>query len=61
MLPKSLAADEVESVLQGPPHAKDDRLSQALASRDRAMLEVFYAGALRVSEVVNLKAGRPET
>lgn len=55
VLPKSLAADEVESVLQGPPHAKDDRLSQALASRDRAMLEVFYAGALRVSEVVSLK------
>ena len=55
VLPKSLASDEVESVLQGPPRVKDDCLSQALASRDRAMLEVFYAGALRVSEVVNLK------
>jgi len=55
VLPKSLAADEVESVLQGPPRVKDDRRSQALATRDRAMLEVFYAGALRVSEVVNLK------
>ncbi len=55
VLPKSLAADELESVLQGPPHAKDDSLSRALAGRDRAMLEVFYAGALRVSEVVNLK------
>ena len=55
VLPKSLAADEVESVLQGPPRAKDDRLSQALTGRDRAMLEVFYAGALRVSEVINLK------
>ena len=44
VLPKSLAADEVESVLQGPPHAKVDRLSQALASRDRAMLEVFMRG-----------------
>ena len=55
VLPKSLAADEVESVLQGPPRAKDDRLSQALAGRDRAMLEVFYAGALRVSEIINLK------
>jgi len=55
VLPKSLAADEVESVLQGPPHAKDDRITLALAARDRAMLEVFYAGALRVSEVVNLK------
>jgi len=55
VLPKSLATDEVESVLHGPPRAKDDRLSQALASRDRAMLEVFYAGALRVSEIVHLK------
>ena len=55
VLPKSLAEHEVESVLQGPPRAKDDRLSQALASRDRAMLEVFYAGALRVSEIVGLK------
>jgi integrase/recombinase XerD len=55
VLPKSLATDEVESVLQGPPRARDDRVSQALAGRDRAMLEVFYAGALRVSEVINLK------
>jgi integrase/recombinase XerD len=55
VLPKSLAADEVESVLQGPPRSKDDRRSRALTSRDRTMLEVFYAGALRVSEVINLK------
>ncbi len=55
VLPKSLAGDEVESVLQGPPRAKDDRATQALALRDRAMLEVFYAGALRVSEIINLK------
>ncbi len=55
VLPKSLAVDEVESVLQGPPRAKDDRVTQALASRDRSMLEVFYAGALRVSEIINLK------
>jgi len=55
VLPKSLAADEIERVLQGPPRAKDDRVSQALGLRDRAMLEVFYAGALRVSEVITLK------
>jgi integrase/recombinase XerD len=55
VLPKSLAQDELEQVLQGPPRAKDGRLSQALALRDRAILEVFYAGALRVSEVINVK------
>jgi len=55
VLPKALATEEVESLLQGPPRAKDDRITQALAARDRAMLEVFYAGALRVSEIVNLK------
>jgi integrase/recombinase XerD len=55
VLPKSLAADEVERVLQGPPRAKDDRISLALATRDRAILEVFYSGALRVSEIINVK------
>ena len=55
VLPKSLAADEIEQVLHGPPRPRDDRMSQALGLRDRAMLEVFYAGALRVSEVITLK------
>jgi integrase/recombinase XerD len=55
VLPKSLAKDEVERVLQGPPRARDDRLSQAMTLRDRAILEVFYAGALRVSEIIGVK------
>ena len=55
VLPKSLAQGEVETVLHGPARTKDDRVTQALAARDRAMLEVFYAGALRVSEIVGLK------
>ncbi len=55
VLPKSLSTGEVERLLQGPPRAKDDRLSQALTMRDRAMLEVFYAGAVRVSEIINIK------
>ncbi len=58
VLPKSLARDEVESTLASPAallangrrHSKD---SAALAARDRAMLELLYAGALRVSEMVN--------
>ena len=55
VLPKALAKDEVEGVLEGPPRAKDDRLSKALAVRDRAMLEVFYSAALRVSEIINVR------
>lgn len=55
VLPKSLAADEVESLLKGPLHARDDRFSLALRIRDRAMLEVLYAGALRVSEIITLR------
>jgi integrase/recombinase XerD len=60
VLPKALAREEMETTLAAPlargagvrrqtPH------SAALAVRDRAMLEVFYAGALRVSEVINAK------
>ena len=58
VLPKSLARDEMEATLVAPlalhPKGKS-QMSEALAARDRAMLEVFYAGALRVSEVINAK------
>ena len=54
VLPKSLARDEVEATLAAPMcTSKADRHdSAALALRDRAMLELLYAGALRVSELV---------
>jgi integrase/recombinase XerD len=61
VLPKALARDEMEATLAAPlalaanaarRHTKD---SAAIATRDQAMLEVFYAGALRVSELVNAK------
>jgi integrase/recombinase XerD len=55
VLPKSLAVDEVVKTLAGPPRVLDSELSQALALRDRAMLEVFYAGALRVSEIISVR------
>ena len=55
VLPKSLARDEMEAVLRGPQHVANSRESSALSARDRAMLEVFYAGALRVSEIITVK------
>ncbi len=59
VLPKSLAQDEIESTLAAPSLRAVGRegteYSAALASRDRAMLEVFYAGALRVSEMISAK------
>jgi integrase/recombinase XerD len=53
-LPKSLARDEVEATLAAPGHASNANRqdSSALALRDRAMLELLYAGALRVTELV---------
>ncbi len=58
VLPKSLARDEVESTLGSPTGSlangqRHSRDAAALAARDRAMLELLYAGALRVSEMVN--------
>ena len=53
VLPKALAKDEIEATLAAPDAARKPRPdSAALASRDRAMLELLYAGALRVSELV---------
>ncbi len=51
VLPKSLSKDEVEALLPGPRRASLRKESAALAMRDRAMLEVLYGGALRVSEL----------
>jgi integrase/recombinase XerD len=60
VLPKALARDEMEATLAAPLAARgtkdQTKESVALAIRDRAMLEVFYAGALRVSEMTNAKS-----
>lgn len=55
VLPKALAREEMETMLQAPRPAPASREGEALALRDRAMLEVFYAGALRVSEIVGVR------
>jgi len=57
VLPKALARDEMEATLAAPAQIshRETKQSGALALRDRAMLEVFYAGALRVSEIISAK------
>ena len=60
VLPKALARDEMEATLAAPLAraglgSSGTKDSAALARRDHAMLEVFYAGALRVSEIVSAK------
>jgi integrase/recombinase XerD len=48
-LPKYLAADEVEKLLDQPD------VSTPVGLRDKAMLELLYATGMRVSELVNLR------
>ncbi|HZW93099.1 MAG TPA: tyrosine recombinase [Candidatus Eremiobacteraceae bacterium] len=61
VLPKALARDEMEMTLAAPRARQNGNPTRnsgdfaALAGRDRAMLEVFYAGALRVSEINSTK------
>ena len=54
VLPKSLGREEVETMLRADV-SRGGKASEALVLRNRAMLEVFYAGALRVSEITSLK------
>jgi len=49
VLPKSLATSEVEKMLSS---SSDD---EGLHLRDHAILEVLYAGGLRVSEVIGIR------
>ncbi len=60
ILPKSLAREEVEQILTNGTMGvlagqSRGKTSEAISLRNRAMLEVFYAGALRVSESTSLK------
>ncbi|HLJ89035.1 MAG TPA: site-specific tyrosine recombinase XerD [Candidatus Angelobacter sp.] len=56
VLPKSLAAKEIDSLLENTEkHRSASVLTGALSERNRAMLEMLYASGLRVSELVQLK------
>ena len=54
VLPKSLAEPEVAEMLERAAMAAHHPQAQATALRDRAILELLYAGGLRVSEVTSL-------
>jgi len=54
IMPKALTQEELGMMLGGPERNLDRKLATALAARDVAMLEMFYGGALRVSEVVGV-------
>ncbi|MGC1782576.1 MAG: tyrosine recombinase [Acidobacteriaceae bacterium] len=54
VLPKSLAEPEVTEMLERAGMAASHPQAKATALRDRAILELLYAGGLRVSEVTTL-------
>jgi integrase/recombinase XerD len=57
VLPKSLAEPEVVEMLERARMNAEHPQAKATALRDRAILELLYAGGLRVSEVTALSTG----
>jgi integrase/recombinase XerD len=57
VLPKSLAEPEVTEMLDRAQMNAEHPQARATALRDRAILELLYAGGLRVSEVTALSTG----
>jgi integrase/recombinase XerD len=54
ILPKALARDEIATMLE-PRRGATGKLAASIALRDHAMLETFYGGGLRVSEIIGVK------
>jgi len=54
VLPKSLAQSEVAEMLERSGVAANHPEADAISLRDRAILELLYAGGLRVSELTGL-------
>lgn len=55
VLPKSLAEAEVTSMIERAACNADRPQASCIDLRDRAILELLYAGGLRVSELTNLR------
>lgn len=55
VLPKSLAESDMRAMLEGAQISASHPQADALALRDHAILEVLYAGGLRVGELVSLR------
>jgi len=55
VLPKALAESETAEMLESATVAATGAAGDAVALRDRAILEVLYAGGVRVSELTGLR------